>query len=212
MDLIPRADHDAAVAEARTAAAGAERERIASILGSEAAKSRPAAALKIAMMADVTPALAAGLLEGINPEAPAANFRFDGQRSQDAPGGLALVDTASAQRLRKKRRRHGLPGGEGRHRQKLYRAANDRAERSRPAHPSLVDRRAAVERCRVRFFSGRAGGDLGLIVDQLVFDARLISMIEAEELTLTAIDFWMQRIELRAEKTSRRRKFKVPNG
>lgn len=39
-----------------------------------------------------------------------------------------------------------------------------------------------------------------------MLDAKLINMVEAGELTLSAIGFWIERLELRADATSRKRK------
>jgi hypothetical protein len=97
MENIPRVDHEAAVAEARTSATTAERDRIAAIVGCEAAKDRPAAALRLALTAGVNAEMATAVLSAVPAEAvaaPSASSRIYGQRSQDAPGGL-VVDAVS---------------------------------------------------------------------------------------------------------------------
>ena len=99
MENIPIADHEAAVAEARAGATIAERSRIGAILQSDAAKDRPAAALKLAMTADVGLELANSILATIAAEQPVAAAvapRIYGQRSQDAPGGLVIEGAPQA--------------------------------------------------------------------------------------------------------------------
>ena len=104
--MIARADHDAAVATARTegqtigekAGATAERARIQAILNMPEAKGREASAMHLAFTTDLSAETAKGVLSGLaasksEPENdPDEESQPQGQRSQDAPGGLVLFD------------------------------------------------------------------------------------------------------------------------
>lgn len=105
-NMIPKAEHDTAVAKARDEgkAAGitAERSRIAAILALDEAKGREASAQHLALNTDLTADAAKGVLSGLQPAAaapasaepaePAAPAVPAVQRSADAPGGLVTVD------------------------------------------------------------------------------------------------------------------------
>lgn len=104
--MIARADHDAAVAAARTegqaagekAGATAERARIQAILNLPEAKGREASAMHLAFTTDLSADTAKGVLSGLVASKPEPEGDADednqpqGQRSQDAPGGLVLFD------------------------------------------------------------------------------------------------------------------------
>lgn len=92
---IPKADHDKAVADAHTAGATAERERIKSILALEEAKGREKAALAIAMTG-ATVDQAKAVLE-VTPKEAAADTKPEkkGERAADQPLGM-VVDQPAA--------------------------------------------------------------------------------------------------------------------
>ena len=92
-DTVTRAEHEAAVAAARTEGANAERQRIASVMALEEAKDREASAFGLAMAAGITADAAKLILAGL----PKATLpTLPSGRSQDAPGGLAVVDVCEA--------------------------------------------------------------------------------------------------------------------
>ncbi|RJF69594.1 S49 family peptidase [Rhodopseudomonas palustris] len=93
MDTISRADHDAAVAAARSEGASAERSRIAGVMALDEAKGREASALGLALAAGITADTAKSILAGL-PKSSAPSLPAG--RAQDAPGGLVLVQSASA--------------------------------------------------------------------------------------------------------------------
>ncbi|OAE43925.1 S49 family peptidase [Brucella intermedia] len=104
--MIARAEHDAAVAAARTegqtagekAGATAERTRIQAILNLPEAKGREASAMHLAFTTDLSADTAKGVLSGLvaskpEPEPdPDEDNQPQGLRAQDAPGGLVLFD------------------------------------------------------------------------------------------------------------------------
>lgn len=104
--MIARAEHDAAVAAARTegqtagekAGATAERARIQAILNLPEAKGRETSAMHLAFTTDLSAETAKGVLSGLVASNPAPEADPDeddqphGQRSQDAPSGLVLFD------------------------------------------------------------------------------------------------------------------------
>jgi signal peptide peptidase SppA len=92
MDTVTRAEHEAAVAVARTEGATAERARIASVMALEEAKGREASAFGLAMAAGITADTAKSILDGLP---KATQETLPSGRSKDAPGGLAVVDSAS---------------------------------------------------------------------------------------------------------------------
>jgi hypothetical protein len=92
MDTVTRAEHEAAVAAARTEGANAERARIASVMALAEAKDREASAFGLAMAAGITADTAKPILAGL----PKATLQtLPSGRSKDAPGGLAVVESAS---------------------------------------------------------------------------------------------------------------------
>jgi signal peptide peptidase SppA len=91
-DTVTRAEHDAAVAAARSEGANAERARIASVMALEETKGREASALGLALAAGITADTAKSILAGLP---KAAVETLPSGRSKDAPGGLAVVDSAS---------------------------------------------------------------------------------------------------------------------
>jgi len=104
--MIARAEHDAAVAAARTeghaagekAGATAERTRIQAILNLPEAKGREASAMHLAFTTDLSAETAKGVLSGlaVAPEADKEPKQDDqqpqGQRASDAPNGLVTFD------------------------------------------------------------------------------------------------------------------------
>ncbi len=104
--MIARAEHDAAVAAARTesqtagekAGATAERTRIQAILNLPEAKGREASAMHLAFTTDLSAETAKGVLSGLVASKPDTEADPDeddqpqSQRSQDAPGGLVLFN------------------------------------------------------------------------------------------------------------------------
>lgn len=102
--MIPKAEHDTAVAKARdegkAAGVTAERQRIGAILALDEAKGREASAQHLALNTDLSADAAKGVLAGLQPAAaapaapsePAAPAAPAVQRSADAPGGLVTVE------------------------------------------------------------------------------------------------------------------------
>lgn len=93
MDMISRAEHEAAVAAARNEGANAERARIGAIMALDESKGREASALGLAMAAGISADTAKTVLAGL----PKAVVQvLPAGRAQDAPGGLAVVDANPA--------------------------------------------------------------------------------------------------------------------
>lgn len=100
--MIARAEHDAAVAAARTegqtagekAGATAERARIQAILNLPEAKGREASAMHLAFTTDLSADTAKGVLSGLEASKPEPDNDADieGQRSHEAAGGLVVFD------------------------------------------------------------------------------------------------------------------------
>lgn len=100
--MIARAEHDAAVAAARTegqtagekAGATAERTRIQAILNLPEANGREASAMHLAFTTDLSAETAKGVLSGLVASKPdtEADTDIDGQRSHEAVGGLVTFD------------------------------------------------------------------------------------------------------------------------
>lgn len=97
-DTVAKADHDAAVATARSegekAGASAERKRIGDILALDEATGREASARHLALTTDLTAEQAKGVLSGLTaaqPPAPASKPE-EGARSKNAPGGLVTAE------------------------------------------------------------------------------------------------------------------------
>ena len=100
--MIARAEHDAAVAAARTegqtagekAGATAERARIQAILNLPEAKGREASAMHLAFTTDLSADTAKGVLSGLEASKPGPDNDADieGQRSHEAAGGLVVFD------------------------------------------------------------------------------------------------------------------------
>ena len=100
--MIARAEHDAAVAAARTegqtagekAGATAERARIQAILNLPEAKGREASAMHLAFTTDLSADTATGVLSGLEASKPGPDNDADieGQRSHEAAGGLVVFD------------------------------------------------------------------------------------------------------------------------
>lgn len=100
--MIARAEHDAAVAAARTegqtvgekAGATAERARIQAILNLPEAKGREASAMHLAFTTDLSAETAKGVLSGLEASKPEPDNDADieGQRSHEAVGGLVVFD------------------------------------------------------------------------------------------------------------------------
>ncbi|KAB2776523.1 S49 family peptidase [Brucella anthropi] len=100
--MIARADHDAAVAAARTegqtagekAGATAERTRIQAILNLPEAKGRETSAMHLAFTTDLSAETAKGVLSGLEASKPEPDNDADieGQRSHEAVGGLVVYD------------------------------------------------------------------------------------------------------------------------
>lgn len=100
-NMIPKAEHDTAVAKARdegkASGVTAERSRIGAILALDEAKGREASAQHLALNTDLTADAAKGVLAGLQPaaavpDAPAAPEAPVLQRSADAPGGLVTSE------------------------------------------------------------------------------------------------------------------------
>lgn len=91
---VAQADHDKAVADARTAAVASERARIAGIKGLDVAKARPAAAEQVAMKTTMSVDEAKDFLAGLPEEKPAEAAAPAAPTNSGAPDFKAAMDTS----------------------------------------------------------------------------------------------------------------------
>lgn len=100
-NTVARADHDSAVATARSEATTAERGRFKAVMSSDAYAGREKSAHHMLLTTDMTAEAITGVLAGLPaaaasaaPAAAAAPEKPEGERSREANGGLVTVSAA----------------------------------------------------------------------------------------------------------------------